>query len=158
MKATSKVVKKTKYNCQDGPFEGSDLLLATPNTLPFSVGKFNGRYVGCRKEARITNKKGLNGNFIWDQADVKTTNPVDASYLIWEPLTKKKGKIMNNDKLPPGTYKVEGTILVTDHGKVLTTTIKAKVAKGPHKGARLELHENVNKAVQEVNGQEIEVR
>ncbi len=66
---------------------------------------------------------------------------------------------MSNAKLPPGTYKVEGTITVTDHGNLISTTVKGKVAKGPHKGARLEFHENTNKlAKQTENGQEIEIR
>lgn len=65
---------------------------------------------------------------------------------------------MANTLLPPGTYKCEGTIIIDDHGKIITSTASLKISKGVHKGERLTFHENINKNIQKVNGQDIEIR
>ncbi len=90
MKATSKQVKKSKWRCEGGPFDGSVLLLVTPNTLPFSVGAYAGYYMGAIKVAHNTKVKDEKDNFIWTEIDQQTADPVKASHLIWVSLTKEE--------------------------------------------------------------------
>ncbi len=47
-------IKKSKFRCLNGPYEGEDLLLSTPNTLTFEVNGFKGRYVQGYHNKRTT--------------------------------------------------------------------------------------------------------
>ena len=48
----ARATKKRKYKCINGPYEGNQLLLTTPNTLRFSVRGETGRYVAGMQRLR----------------------------------------------------------------------------------------------------------